>query len=159
MEKKKKCFLIIVLLFLLVVLLLRSCDKNSDTIKELLPFDELAQEWVGKQDLPNGAENGGRIQVPGFSTLVFNADQKSQKVNFYNPEENNCLFLMTLYVDEGREVWKSGYVQPGRGYYDIELNETLEKGEYNNAYLLINCFREDGTALNSARVEFNLTVK
>ena len=58
---------------------------------------KLAEKWKGNQDLPSGGENQ-EIDVPGFKTLVFRANQTSQKVNFYNPEENECLFKLKLYA-------------------------------------------------------------
>ena len=56
------------------------------------------------------------------------------------------------------EYWHSGYCAAGTGYYDIELNNSLAEGDY-SACLNIQCFREDGTALNGANVEFNLYVR
>ena len=43
------------------------------------------------------------------------------------------------------------------GDYDIELSEPLAEGEY-LGYLKIQVFKPDGTELNGAKVEFNLTV-
>ena len=103
------------------------------------------------------AKESGQIEIPGFETLVFAKNQKSQKVNFYNPEKNNCLFKMSLFVED-IEYWESGYVSPGKGYYNIELTDKLESGRY-DAYLLYNCYKEDGTKLNGAEVQFELIVQ
>ena len=90
--------------------------------------------------------------------MVFIADQTTQKVNFYNPEINDCLFLMSLYVDE-ELLWQSGYVKPGDGYYEIELSRALPEGEnFKNGCLRIQCYKLDGTTLNSARVSFKLMI-
>ena len=53
----------------------------------------------------------------------------------------------------GGEVLKRG----SKGYYNITLDDTLESGDY-NAYLFVECFKEEGKALNSAKVEFNMKV-
>lgn len=125
--------------------------------KTLLPTDNNAEEWNGDQKLPSGAKSDDKtIKIPGISSLVFIENQKEQKVNFYNPKENDCLFRMTLYIED-KQYWQSGYIDPGKGYYDITLDDTLQSGEYNGA-LLIECYKEEGTALNSAKVEFNLKV-
>lgn len=160
MEKKKRFLFIVLLLFLLiglVILLLFRCGDSEEITDTLLPIDESAQEWNGNQNLPNGNESNKKIEIPGFKSLVFAANQKNQKVNFYNPKSNECLFFMTLFVED-EELWKSGYVQPNNGYYDIELNKTLETGNY-KAYLLIECYKENGKALNSAKIDFDLSVK
>lgn len=160
--KRKKRFLIITM-YVCIMLLLLICiaiffSSGRFANKIPLPSDENAEEWNGNQNLSNGAKSEGRtIKIPGFSdSLAFKASQKEQKVNFYNPEGNTCLFRMTLYVDEV-QYWQSGYVAPGKGYYEIILNNTLESGDY-EGYLFIECFTEEGTALNNAKVEFNLKV-
>lgn len=155
-KKKRYLFILILLLIAILIVCLRSCEYDSENINNLLPIDDIAENWIGKQNLPNEKDNNAKIEIPGFGSLNFFANEKNQKVNFYNPESNDCLFQMTLYVEEV-ELWRSGYVLPGKGYYNIELSDALKSGTY-NAYLLINCFREDGTALNGARVEFKLNV-
>ena len=97
------------------------------------------------------------IDVPGFKTLVFRANQTSQKVNFYNPEENECLFKLKLYAND-KQLWESGYIQPSDGYYDIEISDPLDVGEYDGK-LIYQCYKDDGTQLNSAVVTFKLIVK
>ena len=124
--------------------------------KPLLPIDELAKKWKGNQDLSSSGENK-EIDVPGFKTLVFKANQTSQKVNFYNPSENDCLFKLTLYADD-KQLWESGYIQPNDGYYDIEINNSLDVGEYTGK-LLYQCYKDDGTQLNSAVATFKMIVK
>lgn len=155
--KKKKTFLII--MFLVILLLMAFIflfGRQRKTDNPLLPIDELAEKWKGNQDLPSNAENK-EIDVPGFKTLVFNANQTSQKVNFYNPSENDCLFKLTLYADD-KKLWESGYIQPNDGYYDIEISDPLNRGEYSGK-LLYECFKDDGTQLNSAVVTFKMIVK
>ena len=157
MKKKKKRFLIIMFLLLLLIciIILFSFGRSPENI--LLPSDENAEEWNGKQNLPNGAKSETKtIKIPGFDSLAFTAGQKEQKVNFFNPEENDCLFRMTLFVDD-KQYWQSGYVEPGKGYYNITLDDTFESGNY-NAYLFVECFKEEGKALNSAKVEFQMKV-
>ncbi len=155
--KRKKSFLIIFLLLLLlvgfiIVFLFKGTGNNI-----LLPKDDSAEEWNGDQKLPSGEKSDEKtIKIPGISSLVFISNQKEQKVNFCNPKENTCLFRMTLYIEEN-QYWQSGYIDPGKGYYSIALDNVLKSGDY-NGYLLIECFKEDGTALNNAKVEFQLKV-
>lgn len=153
MKKRKLC---IIMILLLVGITIFFFFGRSDK-KTLLPTDNNAEEWNGDQKLTSGAKSDDKtIKIPGISSLVFIEDQKGQKVNFYNPKENDCLFRMTLYIED-KQYWQSGYIDPGKGYYDITLDDTLQSGEYNGA-LLIECYKEEGTALNSAKVEFNLKV-
>ncbi len=155
--KKKKCFLIIIcIVILLLIAFIFLSGRKGKTENPLLPIDELAEKWKGTQNLPSEGENK-QIDVPGFKSLVFISNQTSQKVNFYNPSENDCLFKLTLYADD-KQLWESGYIQPSDGYYDIEIIDPLDSGEYEGK-LIYQCYKEDGTQLNSAVVSFKLTVK
>ena len=156
-NKRLITIIIILLLLLIGALLYIFIFKPHNNTSPILPEDESAVEWQGEQPpnrLPTGQEG---IAIPGFKSLVFIANEKSQKVNFFNPESNDCLFLMTLYVNDSA-LWKSGYCRAGKGYYNIELNRELTAGEY-PAYLKIQCFKNTGAELNGARVDFNLIVK
>lgn len=159
MEKKRKriyIFLIILLLLLLLGAIIYILCNQANSSPEL-PTDENAVVWEGEQKVPRLPNGQKGIAIPGFDTLVFSANQTHQKVNFFNPDNNDCLFLMTLYAD-GKQLWKSGYCKPGMGYYDIEISEPLKAGKY-SAYLKVQCFKEDGTALNGAKVEFDITAQ
>ena len=164
-SKKKLLFYYIAIavgLIIIVSIIVGLCvSKNNDKDNPTpsLPLDSNAEDWNGQQQLPSGNINTGKnICIPGFDSLVFFANQTRQKVNFYNPEVNtDRLFKMTLIVGE-TVYWQSGYCPPGSGYYEIDLTEPIEPGEY-KAYLRIQCFKPDGTELNGAKVSFNLLVE
>lgn len=153
--KKKRIVLITLILLLLLIGICIYFKSAPDSPS--LPFDDNASEWNGNQDLNKPATDSPKIGIPGITSLVFNADTTEQNVNFYNPSENDCLFLMSLFVDD-KCYWESSYVEPGKGYYDISLSEVIPSGNY-SAYLQVQCFKKDGTVLNSANVEFNLSVE
>ncbi len=160
MKKKRLKYLIlgvIILLFIGLILSTQQCDTDTppDSSSEGISADEGAVDWEGYKNPSEGLQSGG-IAIPGFEKLTFKADQVKQQVNFQNPETNDCLFLMTLYV-ENEEYWQSGYVEAGKGYYNIELYKPISAGEY-DAELRIQCFKSTGVELNSARVTFDLTV-
>lgn len=157
MMKKRYIFITILLLIAMSVCAILFIFHKNEIAPSWLPIDDNAESWSGEQDLPKSRMPNNKIAIPGFDSLVFVSDKTEQKVNFYNPKSNNCLFLMTLYV-ENEELWKSGYVAPGKGYYDIQLKYPLSNGEY-KSYLKIQCFKEDGTTLNTANVDFKLTVQ
>lgn len=157
MEKRKKYLQLILLLLLIIVIVVLCLWLFKPDNKDNLPIDNDAITWEGEQELRHKKSSDNKIAIPCFDSLVFTDNQTEQPVNFYNPQENSCLFHMSLYVDNNL-LWQSGYVQPGDGYYTITLNKSLESGEY-SGYLLINCFLADGTEPNSANVVFNLTVE
>ena len=99
MKNKKMRYLLLVLLMLimLLILLLSRCS-DSEVVNNLLPIDELTEEWSGKQNLPGEKGNNERIEIPGFSSLCFRSGETKQLVNFFNPESNeDILFFMSLF--------------------------------------------------------------
>lgn len=102
MKKKSIYISIIVILLLLLIGAVWCFLHNQSVDKPSLPTDSNAVEYEGDKPtnrLPNGQKG---IAIPGFDTLVFSANQTNQRVNFFNPDSNDCLFLMTLYIDDNR---------------------------------------------------------
>lgn len=130
MQNKRRyiVFGVIISIVLCLTLLLVQCQREAatDIPNRLLEVDEGAVQWEGEKNRPTD-QTPGTIAIPGFDELTFIADQTQQYVNFHNPEVNDCLFLMTLYI-QGEPYWQSGYVEPGKGYYTIVLYNTTFYG-------------------------------
>lgn len=161
MRKEKVIILVLVCALIAAIIYIlfsfNRCGYNTPAITHggEITTDDEAVDYVGDKPttrLKNGQKG---IVIPGFDTLVFVADQESQKVNFFNPSENTCYFKMSLVVDNVT-LWQSGNVPPGKGYYNIKT-KPLSKGSY-TAYLKIECFKDDLTRLNSADVQIKLEV-
>lgn len=157
MKEKKKIVIVILILLLLAIGISTIVFKRSNNPALSLLPDENASSWQGKQELDKPKTEIKQIAIPGFDSLVFISGQTMQRVNFYNPKENDCLIVFSLHIDD-KELWRSGYVEPEKGYYSIELNEPLETGTY-KASLLHECYKPDGTPLNSANIDFTLIVQ
>lgn len=157
-KKSKYMILLLLLLFVGVLIFPILCDDGRipNHLSFLIP-DQDAEEWNGNQELPQSGRNE-EVIVPGFDSLVCYANQTKQKVNFYNPAENSCLMRMTLYADNEMLWSNNGYLEPGRGYYEIDFSEPLPSGTYDGT-LLVECFLADGTKCNSVKVEFTMTME
>lgn len=112
-------------------------------------------------DIQNTTEEeiySDNIVIPCFDTMVLTANQVSQKVNLYNPEQNNGIdFQITLRLSDGTELWASGLIPNGKAIYNITLNRPLEIGNY-DAELVYQCYTKNKSRLNGSIVTFNLTV-
>lgn len=65
---------------------------------------------------------------------------------------------MTLYANQ-QKIWSNdGYLEPGKGYYEIDLSESLSSGTYDGT-LLVECYLVDGTKCNAVKVEFKLQME
>ena len=112
-----------------------------------------------QQAVTQSAEaDSSNINIPGFDTLEFNADETEQSVNFFNPDNNACYFRLSLIID-GETLWTGGYLAPDDSISEIELSRALDKGTY-NAVLKYECFTLDNKApLNGAEINVTINVK
>ena len=96
------------------------------------------------------------ISIPGYEGLTLKADT----VSLNNPEQNTCLFIIELYLEDETMLWQSDYIEPGSVSSPIVLIEALPKGTY-HAVLRYSCFKMDGekTPLNGAETKLTLRVK
>ena len=82
--------------------------SNNDE-KMLNELQELAQdEFEEYQDYKNQS-----ISIPGMNGIYLKANQTKQTVDFFNPEENQCYFIISLYLSDGTLIYKSDYIEPG----------------------------------------------
>ena len=156
---KNKLILYIILPIVIFALLwcFRSCG-NADTLPDI-QLDGNAVDWQGNQQLQHATQDVKGYAVTGFKSLVFTADEITQKVNFVNPECNtDYLFKMSLVVDECTLWESSGYCPAGQGYYTIDLSEPLPVGSY-TGYLRIEVITTEGRQCNGAKIEFDLIVQ
>lgn len=125
-----------------------------------LTTDENAEDWTGEQDVYEGEKNTDTIDIPGYGSITLKADSAEQSVNLYNPEQNTCYFRMTLLLSDGTQLWQSGLIEPGKGIYDITLEQTLAAGTYEDAVLKYECFAMDDaqTPLNGSEIKLTLNV-
>lgn len=154
MKLSKKNIIILVLILVNILLTLAIffvVSRNIDN--QSLSGDTNASEWNGNQYIQKPtSDNAAAIAIPGWDYIYLKSDTLNQQVNFYNPKANSCLFVMSLYIED-KLVWKSGYVEPGYGYYNIGLTEIPFAGTY-DGYLKIQCFERNGQTLNSAKINF-----
>ena len=145
---------VVLLIAIIVYFLLGAAQVGHQPIQQ----DSQAVSWQGEQSLkPPTSDGVPSVIVPSISDLTFTSNSTTQLVNFYNPAKNIRYFKMLLFVDD-EQLWESGYVAPGDGYYSIELNHPLQAG-ISTGYLKIYFFTDSGEKLpSSAKVKFNVNI-
>ena len=122
--------------------------------------------WVGMfaaaqvGDRKTALDTGGtdisadaNIQVPGYDVLEFKAGTKRQTVMLNNPSQNECIFKLSLCLEDGSVLWASDELEPGCAFSRIRLNRALEEGVYKNSVLKYECFAlADHRPLNGAQI-------
>lgn len=115
-------------------------------------------KWDGNSITVNRDKPEKYIAIPCFTDLIFVANQTSQKVNIYNPEENKCVMNFSIVLSDGTVIWESDNTHPGYGFHDIKLTKTLSSGTY-EARLITRCFTMDKKLeLNGSSFKFKINV-
>ena len=102
----------------------------------------------------------GNIVIPGFTVWNIPAGETNVDSAFYNPEKNQCYFVLTVTLDNGEEViYQSKYLKPGQRLYQVDLIRPLEAGEYAAVLTYDTYSTDDYSPMNGAAVPFTLSVK
>ncbi len=135
-----------------VILLLRSCGsgESANTPDTTLPQDTL-------NFTPAGEQQSNTITIPGMTGIVLQAGELHQTVNFYNPKENACYFVLSLYLSDNTLVYQSDFLAPGEQITEITLNQALQRGVYGKCRLVYECFTlDDKSPLNGGEVKLEI---
>lgn len=128
--------------------------------KSIEKVDNSAEDWTGEKETYSGEKNTDTIDIPGFDAMNLKAGATGQSVNLFNPEQNNCYFKVSILLSDGTVLWESDLLEPGKAVYEININQALEAGEYENAVLKYQCFAMDAeqTPLNGSEIKLTLNV-
>lgn len=132
-RKKRLVFWIIAAVIIIILLLcLRCCGKDGGSTPEQGAPETTAP---GLDFIPADDEAPRMIQIPATTGIYMRAGQLEQTVDFYNPEDNNCFFVLSLYLSDNTLLYKSDMLSPGERVTDITLSVPLERGIYRNCKL------------------------
>ncbi len=106
-------------------------------------------------------KNTDSISIPGYEGITLESDSVQQSLCLSNPPQNTCYFVIALYLEDGTMLWESDYIKPGEESEPIVLNQKLQEGTYQGAYLQYSCYAMDNerTKLNGAKTKLTLRVK
>lgn len=132
-NKKTRYKIIIAVLLVLLIAeigfigykILNDKDQNGSNAR----VDANASDW--DDGIASDSEIEGRILVPGYSGAKMKTGDTVLRLRIGNPEENTCYLQATLQLEDGTVLYESGLIEPGKGYDEVELIQTLEPGEYN----------------------------
>jgi hypothetical protein len=65
---------------------------------------------------------------------------------------------MRIEMSDNTVLWQSDSIQPGYGFYEIELAAPLETGIYDNCQFFVRCFDKTGAEINGGNIQFTLYV-
>lgn len=156
-EYKKIYIFLLALLSIAISVLVCLCVFRGNT--DTQPALSSGIKWDGNNITVNHDKNEKYIAIPCFTDLTFRANQTAQKVNIYNPEENECIMDFSIVLSDGTVIWESDNTFPGYGFHDIELTKPLSSGTY-EAWLTTRCFTiEKKSELNGSSFKFKINVE
>lgn len=154
LKAKRKTIILFVLILLLVMALIFTLHRCRD--EPITPPETTESKTL--DFVPANDNENGKITIPGVTGLNLQHGQFHQTVNFYNPENNNCYFVISLYLSDDTLIYKSDYIAPGEKITEIDLLSRLEKGVYQNCIMSYECYTlDDKNELNGTRnkIEIN----
>lgn len=135
---------------------------NNDSKNASVSIEEdTTKKMQEEQTKSTTAAQQASISIPGVKSIKIPQGSQTANVDLYNPARNNCYFEISIVLKDGnKEIYKSDLVRPGQHIYQIELSQSLKKGEY-AAVLHYDTYAMDDnyTELNGANVEFTLIVE
>ncbi len=163
-QQKKRTYWILLIVLLIVlaagiaaaVLLSRQKDTQTSGNASVDPNASAWDDGV-ESGTPQSIEEN--ILVPGYSGAEMKAGDTTLNLRIGNPEENTCYLQATLELTDGTVLYESGLLEPGTGFEQIELNQTLEAGTYEAlVHYQGYSMEEEPQQLNASDSAFTLTV-
>lgn len=148
--------IIIVLLILLFVtiFIVSNNSPNDGSYRPTLPDINLNADDGYTQDQ---AQRG--IKLMAVTGLTFKEGSLEQSVDIPNVSSNEYAFIISIYLADGTEVFKSDYVYPGDTLTSIKLTTELKSGTYKNAVMLYRCYTTDTSHIAVSQCEFPIEIK
>ena len=159
MDKKihKYAFVGVCIIGIIVVVILSLRGCNGTTPNDNNNSSDTASDKV--LDF-TPAEESKSIKIPAVTGVYMRAGELKQTVDFYNPKENNCYFVISLYLSDDTLIYKSDMIAPAEHIKEITLLQELKRGIYRNCRLVYNCYSLDNkTQLNGSNVVLEINAQ
>ena len=146
-------------IILLILLFVSACAAvaftNNDSNIEPLKLPELS---ISSND-GFSAQSKATASISAKSGLTFVDGQSQQRVEFKNPIDNPCEFVVSLYLGDGTHLFTTNPIKPGEIVNSVNLLHDLKPGTYKNAILVYDCYSENGEPLTRCEFIIEITNK
>lgn len=152
---KRIAGVVLLAVVVVIILSLRRCGAGMGTVPTDTTPPKKALDFTHA-----GERQDNTITIPGMTGITMKSGQLQQTVDFYNPEQNACYFVLSLYLSDDTLIYQSDFLAPGEHITEIVLNQALRRGVYGKCRLVYECFTLDNLCqLNTGEVvlEINST--
>lgn len=155
--KNKKSFIALVLGIIVVTISAVLCFTLSRINKDTAPpIPEIT--FDGDMGYSSG-QNAKDVVVHATTGFIFNADSLNQTVDIDNPEQNNCDFIVSIYLGDGTLIYESEYIHPGDCITEIQVTQALRSGVYRNSVIAYNFCSADDSHTILSQCEFPIEIR
>ena len=146
-------------IILLILLFVSACAAvaftNNDSNVE--PF-KLPELYISGND-GFSAQSKATASISAKSGLAFVDGQSRQRVEFKNPVDNPCEFVVSLYLGDGTRLFTTNSIKPGEIVNSVNLLYDLKPGTYKDAILVYDCYSDNGDPLTRCEFIIEITNK
>lgn len=96
--------------------------------------------------------------IPAMTGIELTSGTLEQDIQLYNPDENPCVFVVSLYLGDGTLLFQTDPIHPGCTTEAATLTRVLEEGRYKNAMLIYDCYSADGNMTPLTRCELIIEI-
>ena len=165
-KRKKKRWIILVLILLLLLGLAAGYIYQMSKVEPMsrLARDEMALGGLlpGKtpeeiSSLLNDKMEEGMVSIGVSAEPIFEYNGKKGRLGIENVPANQYSFQVKLLLEDGTELYESGLIDPGFYIEYVELNRTLQAGDY-NATVVFTTYSLDETEDQIAEAQVNIVL-
>ena len=99
------------------------------------------------------ARNKASATIPATDGIELTSGTVEQSLCMSNPDNNPCIFVISLYLGDGTMLFVTEPLYPGETSEPVTLSQTLNSGIYKNATLVYDCYSADGNMTPLTRCE------
>ena len=146
-------------IILLILLFISACaavaiTSNNNNVE---PF-KLPELSISGND-GFSAQSKATASISAKSGLAFVDGHSQQRVEFKNPVDNPCEFVVSLYLGDGTHLFTTKPIKPGEIVNSVNLLHDLKSGTYKDAILVYDCYSENGDPLTRCEFIIEITNK
>ncbi len=118
-----------------------------------LVIDPNASQIVGSGSTPE--VNIDEIKYINYESMSVIFGSREANICIINPTENSVNFVVSIVLESGEEIYRSGILPPGYELRGVELNKTLGIGVY-EAEIVYSAY--DGSGNEVSRTSFEVKI-
>ena len=99
------------------------------------------------------AHNKASATIPATDGIELISGTVEQGLCMSNPDNNPCIFVISLYLGDGTLLFVTEPLYPGETSEPVTLRQSLNSGIYKNAILVYDCYSADGNMTPLTRCE------